>query len=500
VFTDMKKWRDIRRRVLVDKESKRSILREYGIHFETLQKILANPEPPGYRQRTPRKKRKIGPYLPIIDDILTQDRQEPRKQRHTAKRIFDRLKLEHGYDGGYTAVKEAVRSFRQRQREAFMPLAHRPGEAQVDFGFAKIDWNGEREKVALFVMSLPYSDGFFICAFPRECTEAFQMGHLLAFEFFGAVPHRISYDNSKVAVSKIVGARRRDLTSGFLRLQSHFLFDEHFCLVRRANEKGHVESLVGYGRRNFLVPVPRVTTLNDLNSHLEERCRAELSRQLRGREKTKGALLDEERACMHTLPKQRFEARRIEKSRASSLSLVRFDRNDYSVPTAYAHHPVTAVGGIDEVRIVVNDRLVARHERCWKKHKVRFDPVHYLALLERKPGALDFAKPFEKWKLPSCFGVLRRRLESNLGDTGTREYIKVLRILEKVSLGVLTSAVHKALSIGAAGSDTIRLLALSHKEAPVELFCLDGRPHLKSVQLQEINLSSYGALRSGAER
>jgi transposase len=475
-------------------ESKRSILREYGIHFETLQKILAHSEPPGYRQREPRKKRKIGPYLSIIDDILTQDRQAPRKQRHTAKRLFDRLKSEYGYAGGYTSVKEAVRSFRQRQSEVFMPLGHRPGEAQVDFGFAMIDWNGIREKVALFVMSLPYSDAFFICAFPRECTEAFQMGHYLAFEFFGAVPWRISYDNSKVAVSKIVGKRRRELTKGFLRLQSHFLFDEHFCLVRRANEKGHVESLVGYGRRNFMVPVPRVSTLGDLNAHLQERCRAELSRQLRGKEKTKGELLEEERACMLSIPKHRFEARRIEKVRASSLSLVRFDRNDYSVPTAYAHHPVTAVGSIDEVKLVVDDRLVARHERCWKKHKVRFDPVHYLALLERKPGALDFARPLQKWELPECFGVLRRRLESALGDGGTREYIKVLRILEKVSLGMLTRAVHRALSIGATSSDAIRLIALYQIEAPVGLFCLDGRPHLKSVKLQNIDLSSYGTL------
>jgi transposase len=475
-------------------ESKRSILRDYGIHFETLQKILTHSEPPGYRQRAPRKKRKIGPYLALIEEILTQDLQAPRKQRHTAKRLFDRLKTEYGYDGGYTSVKEAVRSFRQRRSEVFMPLGHRPGEAQVDFGFAKIDWNGQREKVALFVMSLPYSDAFFICAFPRECTEAFQMGHFLAFEFFGAVPFRISYDNSKVAVSKIVGKRRRELTKGFLRLQSHFLFEEHFCLVRRANEKGHVESLVGYGRRNFMVPVPKVSTLGELNAHLQERCQAELTRKVRGKEKTKGELLEVERACMLSIPKHRFEARRIEEARASSLSLVRFDRNDYSVPTAYAHHLVTAVGNIDEVKLVVGESLVARHARCWKKHKVRFDPIHYLALLERKPGALDFAKPLQQWNLPDCFGVLRRRLETDLGDHGTREYIKVLRILEEVSLSVLTRAVHRALSIGATSSDAIRLIALSHKEAPVGLFSLDGRPHLKSIKLQHIDLASYGTL------
>ena len=500
MYTDMFTWKEIRRRVLVDGESKRSILREYGIHFNTLQKMLRHAEPPGYRQREPRRKRKIGPYLSIIDEILTEDRQAPRKQRHTAKRIFDRLQSEYGYKGGYTAVKETVRSFADRQKEVYVPLYHRPGEAQVDFGFAQIDWDGERERVALFVMSLPYSDAFFIGAYPKECTEAFQLGHCEAFDFFGGVPRRISYDNSKVAIKKVRGPRRRDLTRGFLRLQSHFLFDEHFCLVRRANEKGHVESLVGYGRRNFLVPVPQVSTLKELNTHLKDRCRAELSRQLRGKEKTKGDLLKEERGSMLSIPKHRFEARRIEKAKASSLSLVRFDGNDYSVPTAFAHHQVTAVGSIDEVRLVVDDRLVAQHERCWKKHKVRFNPVHYLALLERKPGALDFARPLEQWNLPGCFQVLRRRLESDLGDRGTREYIKVLRILEDVSLGMLTQSVDRALSIGAMTSDAIRLIALCRKEAPVSLFSLDGRPHLKSVRLPDIDLSSYSTLQTEVRR
>jgi len=203
---------------------------------------------------------------------------------------------------------------------------------------------------------------------------------------------------------------------------------------------------------------------------------------------------------MLSVPKHRFEARRIEKAKASSLSLVRFDGNDYSVPTAFAHHQVTAVGSIDEVRLVVDDRLVAQHERCWKKHKVRFNPIHYLALLERKPGALDFARPLAQWNLPGCFQVLRRRLESDLGDRGTREYIKVLRILEDVSLGMLTQSVDRALSIGAMTSDAIRLIALFRKEAPVSLFSLDGRPHLKSVRLPDIDLTSYSTLQTEVRR
>ena len=431
MYTDMEMWRDIRRRVLVEGEGKRQICREYGIHFRTLQKILAYPAPPGYRQTRPREKRKIGPYLPFIDEMLTADRKAPKKQRHTAKRIFDRLVDERGYDGGYTAVKEAVRAFKQKSREVFVPLSHPPGWAQVDFGYAEIDLAGERTKVAFFVMTLPFSDAFFVCAFPRECTETFQEGHKRAFEFFEAVATRISYDNSKIAVISIGKGRNRKLTDGFLRLQSHYLFTEHFCRVRRPNEKGHVETLVGYARRNFMVPVPKIETIEELNTYLEACCRADLGRTLRGKEKSKAELLQEERSAMLPLPSERFEAHRVEKVSASSLSLVRFDGNDYSIPTKYAHHPVTAIGMVDEVRLVVGNHMAASHRRCWKKHGTVFDPVHYLALLERKPGALDFARPMEEWELPPCFDLLRRRLESDMeNNMGVREYIKVLRLLE----------------------------------------------------------------------
>ena len=173
----------------------------------------------------PRRKPKLEPFLPIIHEILKQDQHAPRKQRHTAKRIFDRLQAEHGYDGGYTIIKDAVRAWRKQHAEAFMPLSHRPGEAQVDFGYAYVILNGEQVKVALFVMTLMYSDAVFCCVYPRECSETFLDGHRRAFEFFGGVPRRIAYDNTKTAIKKIVGKRKRELTRDFLRLQSHYLFD-----------------------------------------------------------------------------------------------------------------------------------------------------------------------------------------------------------------------------------------------------------------------------------
>jgi len=494
----MEMWRDIRRRVIVDGESKRQICREYGMHFKTLQKILANTTPPGYRQTKQREKRKIGTHLTFIEEILTEDKKAPRKQRHTAKRIFDCLVIEQGYNGGYTAVKEAVRAYRHRTREVFVPLSHPPGWAQVDFGYAKIDLEGEQTDVAFFVMTLPYSDAFFVCAFPRECTETFQEGHKRAFEFFGGVPARISYDNSKIAVISIGRGRDRILTDGFLRLQSHYHFTEHFCRVRRPNEKGHVENLVGFSRRNFMVPVPKVKTVEELNDHLATQCRSDLDRTLRGKEKKKAELLKEELPAMLPLPAERFEAHRVEKTSVGPLSLVRFDRNDYSIPTKYAHHPVTAIGMVDEVRLVVDNHLAARHSRRWEKHGTFFNPIHYLALLERKPGAFDFSRPLEEWALPSCFDLLRHRLESDLdGSKGIREFIKVLRLLENTSLSQLAKAVEQALFIGTTSVDAIKLILEYRRQEPIALFSLDGHPHLKSVRVPEVDLSRYRSLTEG---
>jgi len=501
VFTDMEKWRDIRRRVIAEGESKRHICREYGIHFQTLQKILRYDSPPGYRQSQPRAKRKIGPFIPIIDEILRADKDDKvhKKQRHTAKRLFDRLVDEYGYEGGYTAVKEAVRAYKQRTAEVFMPLSQHPGWAQVDFGQADIDLAGERTKVHFFVMTLPFSDAFFVCVFERECTETLQEGHKRAFVFFDAVASRISYDNSRIAVITVGKGRDRKLTDEFLRLQSHFHFKEHFCLVRRPNEKGHVEMLVGFARRNFMVPMPKVDSIEELNAHLESKCRADLARTIRGKDKPKSELLEQERASMLPLPKQRFESHRVEKTKATSLSLARFDKNDYSVPTKYAHHRVTAIGTVEEVRLVVDTHLVATHKRCWKKHRTFYEPVHYLPLLERKPGALDFARPMENWELPFCFDLLRRRLESDMEENkGVREYIKVLRLLEHASVSQLGRAIEQALSIGATDVDSIRLILEYRRQEPIALFCLDGRPHLKSVHVPGVDLAAYQGLTEGA--
>jgi len=489
----MEEWTEIRRKVLVEGASKRSIYLEYGIGHQALARILANPEPPGYQMAEVRSKPVLGPHLATIDQILSDDREAPPKQRHTARRIFERLRDEHGYTGCYSQVQTAVKRAKAYSKEAFVPLSHPPGHAQFDFGEAVVEIAGDRTKAALGVITLPYSDTYFLSAYPRECTETFQAAHVAGFAFFGAVPVRISYDNTTIAVTKVMG-RERELTRAFLALESHHLFEHHFCRVGRGNEKGHVENHVGYSRRNLLVPVPSFPSWAALNEYLAAACYADLFRRVRGKVGTKAERLSEERAAMLSLPAETFEPRRVVQSHANSLSLVRFDRNDYSVPTAYAHHEVTVLGGIEDVAIASGTTVIARHSRHWGKEHTTFDPLHYLALLERKPGAIDFARPLEDWGLPGCFATLRRRLEADLGHGGTREFIKVLRLLENSSVAALARATEAALAIGATGSDAIALILFHHAERPVGLFSLDGHPHLKSVAIEPPDLTAYRAL------
>ena len=495
----MEQWLEIRERVLRKKVSKRQILRETGMHWKTLEKILEHPFPPSYQRSKPPVKSKMGPHLERVRQILETDKSMPKKQRHTAKRIWERLQKEEGFTGQYTIVKDAVRDIKKTSQEVFMPLTQPPGEAQVDFGQAVVKMGGILRKIHFFVMCLPYSDAFFIKAYDRECTETFWDGHVRAFAFFGGVPKRISYDNSKIAISKLTGPREREITQGFKELVSHYLYTYHFCLVRRPNEKGVVEGLVKYGRQNFMVPVPVVRDFTELNNHLLQRCRSDLQRTLRGSgNKTKASLLLEESFSFYPLPFKPFDACRKQPGKVNSELLVRFDDNDYSAPMEYAFCDVTVKGYTDRVEVLRFNDSIAVHQRCWDKHKQIFDPLHYLPLLERKPHSLAFAKPFENFDLPGCFEVLRRRQEHEMEQDGTREYIRVLRLLEKYRLADLTRAVEKALKVRAVTKDAIEQFLPSAKPWSQTLFTLGGRKHLRLVQVSKTNIKDYGTLIDGS--
>lgn len=496
MYTDMQQWEQIRRRVLRQGVSKRQIIRETGMHWTTLEKMLSNSAPPGYR-RTQECHSILDEHFDWILGILESDKSTHKKQRHTAKRIFERLQSERNFKGKYTVVRQLVAKLKKRSQEVFMPLVQLPGEAQVDYFQALANIDGVLQKAHCFAMSLVFSDMFFVKAFPRECTESFWEGHVEAFEFFGGVPHRISYDNSRIAIRNITGCHSRILTDGFLQLKSHYLFDSHFCCVRRPNEKGVVENIVRYARLNFMVPVPQVKSFDQLNEQLLDACTNEQYRKLLGKGKTKQQLWQEEIPKFLSLPEIPFDPCRKTSATANSLSLVRFKCNDYSIPVAFAHHELILKAYVDTIKLYTKfGELIATHKRSWLKHHTSYDPRHYLNLLTRKPGALDYAQPLMGLKLPESFDLLRKKLELQLPEKseGTREYIKILQLLEKYSIKKLGDAIEKSLRLFVPCVDIILQYCMDVENPSAITFNLDGREHLASIEVYSPNIDEYETL------
>ena len=364
------------------------------------QDALAYSAPPGYRRQTSPRRPKLEPYTGVIDRILDDDHRVPRKQRHTAQRIFERLRDEYGFGGGYTTVKDYVREHRRRTQEMFVPLSHAPGHAQCDFGEALVVIGGVQQKAHYFVLDLPHSDGCFIKAYPAETTEAFLDGHVSAFAFLGGAPQSILYDNTKLAVARILGDGRRKRTRAFTELQSHYLFEDRFGRPGKGNDKGKVEGMVGYVRRNFLVPIPSFESFTALNAHLEGRCLERMDARLRGHTETIGQRMERDLEALLSLTAVPYDACDKQAGRVSSLSLVRYRTNDYSAPVAYGRRDVLVRGYVDEVVISCGSEIIARHPRSYERDDFVYDPIHYLPLLEQKTGALDQAAPLQGWACP----------------------------------------------------------------------------------------------------
>ena len=484
----------VRRAVRVEGKSQRAVAREFGLSRDTVRKMLEYAVPPGYRRQQPIKRPKLGPWLGVIDAILNDDKQRPAKQRHTSKRIFERLKEEHGFTGGYTIVKDYVRTAMLRGQEMFVPLMHPAGEAQVDFGEALVVIAGVEQKAHYLAMDLPHSDDCFVAAFPAETTEAFLEGHVRAFAYFGGVPTRLLYDNTKIAVAKILGGEERQRTRAFSELQSYYLFADKFGRPARGNDKGKVEGLVGYARRNFIVPIPRANSWEELNLHLEADCRKRRERRLRGHAETIGERFERDRAVLLPLPAIPYEACEKISARVSSLSLVRYRSNDYSVPTEYGHRQVWVKGYVHGVVIACGSEVITRHQRSYEREAVIFDPLHYLALLEQKTRALDQAAPLAGWQLPECFAQLRRLLEARLRKHGSREYVQVLRLVETFDLSEVTRAIEDALRLGAISFDAVRHLLLCRIERRPPRLDMENYPHLPTAQVRTTQAADYMTL------
>jgi transposase len=484
----------IRMAVLTEGKSQRQVAEEFGISRKTVKKMLLNALPPGYRRVKKIALPKLAPFAEIIQKILEEDKEVIPKQRHTAKRIFERLRDEHGFSGSYSAVCSFLSKEQRRQKEVFIPLVHHAGYAQVDFGEADIYLAGKKTRIHYFCLDLPHSDAIFVKAYAAETTEAFQDGHVAAFSWLGGVPKQILYDNSRIAVSKIQSNGNRVRTKAFLELQSVYLFKDRFGRPGRGNDKGKVEGLVGFARRNFMVPMPVVRSLDELNERLLDACSKRHKAILRGHMESIGERLQRDLDALMPLPANHFEPCEKVSTRVSSLSLVRYRNNDYSVPTQYGYQDIQVRGYVDKVIIAQAHTIIAQHPRCYGEAQLIYNPIHYLALLERKPGAFSQAAPLQNWKLPPAFSEIQRQLEERKGNQGRKEYIQILRLLEKYSEREVETAIKEAFRLGAISADAVKHLALARIECRPAKLKLSDYPNLPLAEVNRTQPKDYMTL------
>jgi transposase len=491
----------IRRKVLLDGQSQRDVARELGHSRKTIAKALVHASPPGYQMGVERKSPVMDRYRPVIEQWMEADKTAPPKQRHTAQRIYERLRDEQEFTGNEGTARRFVAKLKALQpKEAFMPLLFDAGEeAQVDWGEAKVIENGIQRTVQLFCMRLSHSKASFVYPYERATMESFLDGHVRAFDFFGGVPKRLAYDNLKSAVTHVGRGRERKLNERFMQLRSFYLFDTRFCNIASGNEKGDVENLVKRCQRTYLTPVPAVTSIGtDLAQRLRESCERDLLKIDDHQTQSRAQLLEKERMAFVPLPSSVFRACREESTHVSKQLLVRFDGNDYSVPTEQAHQPCVVRGFVDRVEIEVNHQPVAVHLRCYGQGEFVLEPLHYLKLLERKPGSLDNARPFKQRDRGGWgdeLGAMRKELEYRQpGGVGTGQFIEILQLALRYSLESVKRAVGVCVDRRAYSAAAVLNVLRNEPQRPLTRLDLSGRDELSGVGAGIRPLSIYDQL------
>jgi transposase len=450
--------------------SVRALARRHGVHRRTVRDALESSLPLERKRPVGRPAPALGAYHELIDSWLIADRSAPSKQRHTAKRIWERLRDEYAAEVAQTTVRDHVR---RRRRvlglavQAFCPQVHDPGvTAEVDWGEAKVLIAGVLMTVGLFLMRSCFSGACFVMAFEAQSQQAFLEGHVHAFEFFSGVFATCRYDNLKAAAKKTLKGRHRVENERFVAFRSHYLYESWFTLVgiEGAHEKGGVEGEVGRYRRSHLVPVPEFDSLEELNGQLAAWCIEDLSRTITGRSVTVGELLSSEIDLLRPLPSERFATWEESSCRVNQKSMVTVRRNHYSVPVRLAGVRVTARVGAREIAVRHDGKEVARHPRLRgsQQRSARLD--HYLELLERKPGALAHSLALrqerEQGRWPECFDQLWKAIEGKVGASeAARQMVDVLMLCREHDLRVVELAVCGALAAGAHDGRAVKLLA-----------------------------------------
>jgi len=454
------------RRAYRDGMSIREIARRFRHSRRKIREVLrGDGQPLPYQKRQRQVAPQLGPFHEIIRQILKEDKAAPPKQRHTAMRIFERLRDEHAYLGSYSPVQRFVRQQREEQRETFIPLDHLPGQrVEADFGEIQVDFPEGRRKVSVLILVWSYSNAPFAIAFPTQRTEAILEGMTQAFEFFGCVPREVWWDNPRTVADALLRGRSRQVNRHYAALASHYVFEPLFCMPAKGNEKPVVENRVKTLERKWSTPVPQVKDWDELNAYLRACCQQEWDRTSSGRTETIGMRFAEEKRVAAALPPHRFDPCIRQAAKVNKYQFARFDTVNYSVPRHCAFQTVTVKGYVDRVEIVHQDMVVARHPRSYDSGDQVLEPRHYLATLGRRPAALDHSNVYRQWKLPRVFEELRERLENRHGTSaGVRQFVRVLQLLASHPIERVQQAIEQLR--GPEGADAERIIRRVERSA-----------------------------------
>jgi len=440
----------------------KQIERETGHSKNTIRKALRG-EYSGYKARDQQPYPVLGPYLKIIDQWLEDDKQRPKKQRHTAVRVYHRLKAEHDFQGAETTVRRYVREAKLRlgvsSRQVFIPCDPQVGvEAEVDWGRCHAILGGEQTVLKVFCMRSKYSGKHFVRCYPCERQQALFDGHIHAFTFFGGIFPVLIYDNLTTAVQRVLRGKKRVLQESYDKFRGYYNFTPRFCNPGQGHEKGGVEGLVGYARRNYMVPIPEAETLEALNEKFLQDCLSYGNHRVAGREQIVNEFYEAESQYLIPLPDIGFSNLETSSGKVDKYSTVIIDKNRYSVPTAYGYFKVNVVVYVDRVEIFYGRKKIASHQRLYSNNQWSLEPEHYLELIQQRPQAFGSARPIRQWRKswPICLERLLDRFCQKQGSTkGVKEFISVLMLYKDHGAADIQSAVEKALLANVSCSEAV---------------------------------------------